>query len=126
MHPILAHVEAVGAPISLSMQYPDHDADGLPDGPWVLILARCPDSFDIDNELRSLTGVRQLPIKRIDAPLAQNEKRAIERLLRDEGLSPDAVGLTVLDTVDAVIRTFRPAHKGLGRSIIDAAQDFAR
>lgn len=130
-NPILDHVDTqADMGITLSMIYPDADANGLPDKPVVLVLA---ESHQVPGpvleQLGNLDGVDlvppQRPNKRINT-LPAAARADLEALVSRHKI-PQAVvtgATTIGDALAAIEKHLAPSSNGVARYLVQRAAEF--
>lgn len=129
-HPIVEQGESVvTGPFVCSMFYPDADADGLPDGPHVLVLVEG-DSVTIE-ALDSLEGVYMFPPHPFDTPLDQVPqaiKDEVVALCVQENWMPTeplfTVAQTYGDCLKLMAKHFQSGFVSFGKYEVERAAEF--
>ncbi len=129
LNPIVEQGESVvSGPFACSMVYPDADANGLPDGPHVLIFVES-DSPTIE-DLDTLDGVYMFPPHAFDTPLAdvpQSTKDEVLGLCASEGWMPTAplfTAQTYGDCLKLLASHFQAGFTSFGRYEVEKAAEF--
>ena len=116
--------------IICSMVYPDADADGLPDGPNMLVIVESQQATGAQlAQLNDLPGVRMIPAHRIndsvDTLTGAQKTRIKDRLLEfDVPLTTIQSFVTVGDIFREVEKHINPNAGGLFKYVLDRASEF--
>ena len=85
VNPIVDYVDtlSLAEPITCNMYYPDADANGIPDKPYVLVIVKGPVGIE---QLKNLAGVKMIPAYGFNTPVSEIPS-AVKTAIKDEMVS---------------------------------------